>query len=91
VQAPTGNTPLHMAVLHGDAKMTSQMVAAIQDAGGNVDVQNSNGDTVRFQSPFMCLMNSNSHHNIHQTKHRSVGSLRRITLNGINTKVLLLT
>jgi hypothetical protein len=43
-----------MAVLHGDAKMTSQMVAAIQDAGGNVDVQNSNGDTVRFQSPFMC-------------------------------------
>lgn len=47
MQAVTGNTPLHMAVLHGDAKMTSQMVAALQENGGNVDIPNSNGDTVR--------------------------------------------
>lgn len=46
LQAVTGNTPLHMAVLHGDAKMTSEMVAALQDNGGDVDVPNSNGDTV---------------------------------------------
>ena len=46
MQAVTGNTPLHMAVLHGNAKMTSQMVAALQENGGNVDIPNTNGDTV---------------------------------------------
>jgi hypothetical protein len=40
-----------MSVLHGDAKMTSQMVAALQDTGGDVDVTNSNGDTVRPHLP----------------------------------------
>ena len=47
MQAVKGNTPLHMAVLHGNAKMTSQMVAALQENGGNVDIPNTNGDTVR--------------------------------------------
>jgi ankyrin repeat protein len=47
MQAVTGNTPLHMAVLHGNEKMTSQMVSALQENGGNVDIPNSNGDTVR--------------------------------------------
>eukprot|EP00892_Ulva_mutabilis_P002193 jgi/Ulvmu1/11975/UM082_0054.1 len=44
-KAFTGNTPLHMAVLHGDATMTAQMLKSLAASGGDVDIPNNNGDT----------------------------------------------